>query len=71
MTRALHPAQAYDRPALAERREARPKAAKHICKIARTRVYEIVADPLGLFDDQTHTSVFDLQTRRRAKKGAP
>jgi len=51
---------AYDRPD-----GTRPKR-KTVSRIARTRVYEFLADRLGLTRDETHTGMFDLETCRRA-----
>lgn len=42
------------------------KAAKKIMRAARNRVYEYLADKLGLTKDETHGGEFDLETCQRA-----
>jgi hypothetical protein len=42
------------------------KSRKNITRTARVRVYEFLADSLGLSRDETHTGMFDLEMCRRA-----
>ena len=63
------PAYAVDRP-LPSGKQAKRRSVKHkigdIQRAARTRVYEYLAEQLGLTRDQCHTGLFDIETCRRA-----